>query len=277
MDLDGLDLFELEGIVAVAAAPVGLASYDFDFRSTFFCRSLIYGSSRHVIARIGAIDDYEGTFAALEAAGIRLVHDPAQHALAASICGWEPLLRGLTPETLVADELPPVAEIAERFGWPLFIKGDRQTSRHRAELSVARGPEDYLRISQAWKSDRILHWQKAAIRRFVPLRKVGDRPEGIQASFEFRVFCWRGEVVGYGPYWTSHAYRANPHEAEAICDLAARAARLVDVPFLVVDIAQTATGEWIVIECNDGQESSYGGVVPLGLWQRIVDVERGCS
>ncbi len=109
----------------------------------------------------------------------------------------------------------------------------------------------------------------------MPLRRVGDRPEGIQASFEFRVFCWRGRVVGQGPYWTSHRYQADAREALAIAELATRAAQLVDVPFLVVDIAQTAAGEWIVIECNDGQESSYGGVVPLALWQRIVDSERG--
>jgi hypothetical protein len=49
------------------------------------------------------------------------------------------------------------------------------------------------------------------------------------------------------------------------------------VPFLVVDIAQTETGQWIVIECNDGQESGYAGVSPFGLWQRIVDLEKATA
>lgn len=52
------------------------------------------------------------------------------------------------------------------------------------------------------------------------------------------------------------------------------AARRVAVPFLVVDLAQTIDGRWMVIECNDGQESGYAGVSPIGLWQRIVDYER---
>jgi len=45
------------------------------------------------------------------------------------------------------------------------------------------------------------------------------------------------------------------------------------VPFLVVDVAQTEAGRWVVIECNDGQESGYAGVSPFGLWQKIVDLE----
>jgi hypothetical protein len=45
------------------------------------------------------------------------------------------------------------------------------------------------------------------------------------------------------------------------------------VPFLVIDIAQTAEGEWIVIECNDAQESGYGGVERLALWQEVFEIE----
>ena len=47
----------------------------------------------------------------------------------------------------------------------------------------------------------------------------------------------------------------------------------VDVPFLVVDVAQSALGDWLVIECNDGQESSYAGNLPLVLWSAILDAE----
>lgn len=33
-------------------------------------------------------------------------------------------------------------------------------------------------------------------------------------------------------------------------------------------------GRWIVIEVNDTQESGYAGIVPLSLWQRMVEIER---
>lgn len=269
------DLFVLEERFPILASPVGMPSYDYDFRSHFRCRSLLAAPDAPVVARIGAIDDYTTRYAELLANGIRLVHDPAEHDRCSLASGWAPLLADLTPETWVADVLPPVAEVEARFGWPVFIKGDRQTSRHRGELSIARSREDYARIGEAWAGDRILRWQRAAVRRFVPLRKIGDRPEGIPASFEFRAFCWRGRVVGAAPYWTSHEYGASAAELATIFALATVVARRVDVRFLVVDIAQAAAGDWIVIECNDAQEASCAGNVPLALWGAILDTEGG--
>ena len=40
---------------------------------------------------------------------------------------------------------------------------------------------------------------------------------------------------------------------------------------MVIDLAMTASGEWIVIECNDAMESGYASVSPLGLWQSVLD------
>ena len=56
--------------------------------------------------------------------------------------------------------------------------------------------------------------------------------------------------------------------------VAREAALRLDVAFVVVDIAQALDGRWIVIECNDGQESGYAGVSPLGLWQAIISFEK---
>ena len=39
-------------------------------------------------------------------------------------------------------------------------------------------------------------------------------------------------------------------------------------------VAQTAEGQWIVIECNDGQESGYAGVSPIALWGKLIELER---
>jgi hypothetical protein len=47
------------------------------------------------------------------------------------------------------------------------------------------------------------------------------------------------------------------------------------VPFLVIDIAQRQDGRWVLIECNDGQESGYAGVSPFSLWQHVVEAAGG--
>ncbi len=49
----------------------------------------------------------------------------------------------------------------------------------------------------------------------------------------------------------------------------------VDVPFLVIDLAQTASGEWICIECNDGQESGYAGINPIEMWRAVLSCSNG--
>ena len=48
----------------------------------------------------------------------------------------------------------------------------------------------------------------------------------------------------------------------------------MNLPFIVIDIAQKADGNWVIIECNDGQESGYASVSPIALWQEIIDIEK---
>ena len=115
----------------------------------------------------------------------------------------------------------------------------------------------------------------SACREYVPLRLVGPQsPVTLPRAFEFRSFWWDGDCVGIGPYWADDHYELTAKEREAALTVAGEAARRVGVTFLVVDIAQTAEGHWIVIECNDGQDSGYAGVAPLLLWRRVIDLVR---
>jgi hypothetical protein len=42
------------------------------------------------------------------------------------------------------------------------------------------------------------------------------------------------------------------------------------VLFLVIDVALATDGRWLVIECNDAQESGYAGVLPLTVWTSLL-------
>jgi hypothetical protein len=130
---------------------------------------------------------------------------------------------------------------------------------------------------QMYEHDPILRWQPVVCRELVNLRPVEDpMPDRIPSSFEFRTFWWRRTCVGHGRYWwEGRRYDWTPAERDAALTIASEAARRVDVPFLVIDVAQQVDGTWIVIECNDGQESGYAGASPLTIWQNIVMIERG--
>jgi hypothetical protein len=44
----------------------------------------------------------------------------------------------------------------------------------------------------------------------------------------------------------------------------------LDVPFLVVDFAKASSGDWLIIECNDGQEAGYAAIPPQTLWSQVL-------
>jgi hypothetical protein len=270
-------VFWLEQTVWLAEVRIDLPVYDFPFETYFACRRPYERPDRiTAIARFGAASNYLDLYRELLAEGIQLVHTPEQYLRASELTHWYPLLTDLTPRSMIFPEPPTVDEITSQFEWPVFIKGSRQTSKHKAALSIAHSAEDCERVLEHYRKNPILHWQALVCREFVPLRPVLN-PVGdtIPPSFEFRSFWWCGQCVGVGPYWVSNsAYSWTPTEQAQAMSVAGEAARRVNVPFLVVDVAQTIEGRWIVIECNDAQESGYAGVNPLGLWQRLLEIER---
>src|SRR5690349_14418000 len=70
-------------------------------------------------------------------------------------------------------------------------------------------------------------------------------------------------------WWQGVDYSLSREQELRAVGIAREAARRVDVPFLVVDVAQQLDGTWIIIECNDGQESGYAGVSPFSMWQTL--------
>jgi ATP-grasp domain, R2K clade family 3 len=271
--LSGAELIVLEEKLALLARPTGVAAYDFDFRLHFACRHPYrLDTEVDAILRIGAPEDYAAYHAEAVAIGLRPINDPARHLLASEIERWSPLIAELTPKTRVFDVLPDADLIESEFGWPVFLKGSRQTSKHNPGLAVIRDREHYRRACDAYRKDPILHWQKPALREFVPLTPVPGVVAGkIRPSLEFRTFWLHGRCVGFGPYW----YQVSPYRSADIDDgltLAADVAARVPVPFLVVDIAKTTDGRWIAIECNDAQESGHAGIAPQRLWRSVLDV-----
>lgn len=264
-------LVRLENQLNVVYEPTHVAAYDFEFELFFECSHPVFlPDIQSCVLRTGAIADYPGAYACALEQNLCLVNDPAQHERASELSAWYPLITKLTPTSLCCDEFPAVESVAEDFGWPVFIKGSRQTSKHNPALCIAHHADDYLAIAQRYHDDPILHWQKIAIRRFVELMPVsGQVPGKVPASMEFRTFWWHNECVGYGQYW----YQLPVYQAADIDDglaLAQLAAKRLNVPFLVIDIAKTIEGKWIVIECNDAQESGYTGINPHALWRSIL-------
>jgi ATP-grasp domain, R2K clade family 3 len=275
VNFQDLDLILLEETVWVLMGEVGLPVYDFCLSDFFACRRPWQRPEKiTAIGRFGAVTNYPELSKQLAEEGISLIHSPEQNLLASELPRWYPLLEDLTPKSLWFQEPPEISWLEQTVGLPLFLKGSRQTSRHRAALSIIRTPEDYEQAIEVYRTNPILKWQELVCREFVRLRPVlGEVTEKIPASFEFRTFWWRGRCIGAGQYWST-TYNWNRQEEVAALSIAQEAALRLNLPFVVIDVAQTMTGEWIAIECNDAQESGYAAISPFALWQNLIREEQ---
>ena len=182
-----------------------------------------------------------------------------------------------TPFTKVYDKLPSLEELLKDFSFPVFIKGNRQTNHHMKSKCIIETADQYEALRKTWENDPILSWQKAAIREYVPLQVIDSDtfPDMVPISQEFRFFYFEGQFMGYGPYWTlGPKYSMPDDELEETLHVTKWAANKVNTPFVAIDIAKTAEGDWIIIEVNDGQESGYAGVNPIVLWKNVVNASR---
>jgi hypothetical protein len=72
---------------------------------------------------------------------------------------------------------------------------------------------------------------------------------------EWRFYFLKDQLLSYGYYWSVGDCVAQARLEPQAIDLAQQLARIAlhHATFFVLDVAQTASGEWILIEINDGQ------------------------
>lgn len=267
------DFFSI-GKISILNRTTNNDRYDYNFRNNFDCRSIVSETENPVLLHIGAIEDYAGIETYLEENGMKLLIHEAEHLHCSTIEKWYPSLKEKTPFTIVYDELPPIDELLKDFSFPVFIKGNRQTNRHKKSQCIIEDAEAYERLCLEWKKDPVLHWQKVAVREYVPLLTVDDVsfPDQVPISYEFRFFYFEGKCMGYGPYWyMGHTYTMLPEDIAPALELADWAAERLMVSFPAIDLAKTASGEWIIIEVNDAQESGFVGLNLIPLWKNTID------
>jgi hypothetical protein len=266
------DLFELTPAISVATNRAHVNSYDFDFRNYFQVKTIIGATKSNLILRIGAIHDYEGVYNFFAAMGLKLINSVEEHHKVSLLPNWYGYIKELTPRSKVFDTLPTFEQVSNDFTFPIFIKGERQTNKHKKELCIAENRSDFENILMAWKTDPILNWQKMIVRAFVDLKPLEkELPHQLKKSFEIRVFVWFGQILSIGQYWESeHRIQLDSIDENKIKALTEIVFNKLLVPFMVIDFGKTVNNEWIIIELNDAQESGYALNHKINLWNNLI-------
>jgi hypothetical protein len=244
----------------------------------FFCTS----SRMHiqpgdlVVGRYSVLPFYREQEEDIEIAGARLINTIGQHGYIADMQNWIEDLKDLTPETWFRLEDVP------KDGPGSFVLKGATNSKKQA-WSTSMFARDYAAASTVYSrlcDDGFIGTQPIYIRRYVPLVRLGEAIGGLPLTKEFRFFVCNGEVLAGGFYWA--AFQEDiveqggviPDITEVPSAFLEEAVRRVKdhAPFVVIDVAQTETGEWIVIELNDGQMSGLSAVDPKVLYRRLHEV-----
>ncbi len=220
-----------------------------------------------VIGRYSVLPYYRETYEDLYNMGSVLCNSPEQHNYLATIEQWYWDLEAYTPKTYFAPwDLPE--------GKSFVVKGQTNSRKHEWNRRMfAPTRADVSNIVQSLLDDALIRDQGIVVREYVPLvtyeRGINDLP----FTNEWRAFFWKDILVDAGYYWSTYdgprmermpkeAYDLLDKVSEVICS-AERAT------FYVVDIAQSQTGEWIVIELNDGQMSGLSTIPPKRFYAHL--------
>lgn len=206
-----------------------------------------------VIARYSCLPFYKELEIDIQNREADLINTYRQHRFIADMREWCYVLDELTPK--LYDRLQDLPEKG-----PFVLKGETNSKKHQWDTHMfaadkrAAG-EVYSRL----QDDMLLAQQTICVRDYVPLKRLATGFNGLPITNEFRFFVLREEILCGAFYWASHVgdLESVPSADQVPRKFLNRVIKKIGdrASFYVVDVAQTETGEWIVIELNDGQMS----------------------
>ena len=196
--------------------------------------------------------------------GATAINSHQQYLYIADLQNYVADLGELTPKTW--DKVSDIPEIGQ-----YVLKGETNSKKARWLTDMyAANKRDAIEVHSRLCSDTLISYQNIYVREYIPLFTYFLGIGGIPVTKEFRFFIAYGQVISSGYYWANYAEdlevvpSADEVPREFLDKVISRVGKKSN--FYVVDVAQTATGEWIVIELNDGCSSGLSCNDPDNLY-----------
>lgn len=211
-----------------------------------------------VIGRYSCLPYYSELAADLAESGSTLINSPRQHSYIANFDYYEDIREYTFPTWFTLQDIP------QHLRDGAFVVKGRTNSR-KLQWATHMFAENFraaVNLCSDLANDPFIGPQGLIIRQYVPLETMEVGINGTPITNEWRLFFYKDTLLAYGYYWAiiddlNLVEKARPNfEAEGIPLARLVAGRLKEhANFIVVDIARKATGEWAVVEVNDGQQS----------------------
>lgn len=240
------------------------------FRVVFSVLDL--GAGDVVIPRYSMLPFYQDQVRDIERSGARIINSWNQHRYVADFMRWYPDLIGETPVSW-----PRPSDVPTNHPGPFVLKGGTNSRKGQWFTHMyARDRAGMLAVATRLQDDSLIGDQGVVVREFVWFDALMTQVNGMPVAREFRVFVLGTRVMGAGWYWSSVTEDMtdmgieipSPNEIPRDWFMKVVAAT-TSCPFRVIDVAQTMTGEWMVVELNDGQMSGLSDVNPDELYGNL--------
>jgi len=225
-----------------------------------------------VVGRYSVLPFYKELEEDLRDAGSTLINSHREHRFVADLQNYVGILDELTPKTWT--QLSDVPDS----GGPFVVKGETNSRKDKwSTHCFARNKTEAIEVAQVLMADGLIGQQQIYVRQFVELETFLVDPINKQPiTREFRFFFLRGKPLVGGYYWSNYledlnAVGIDPKASEVPQEFLLQVGNRVKdhVTFVVVDVAKTMDGRWIVIELNDGQMSGLSCIPPEDLYRAM--------
>lgn len=241
-------------------------------RSYFFCTPtrMDIRFNDIVINRYSALPFYKEQERDIQYVGAKLLNSYHQHCYVADLWNWYHDLKDYTPKTW--NRLEDIPEGS------FVLKGKTNSKKFDWNTDMmAPSREDAIKIHSRLSADYLIGSQDIYIREYVPLKTYFKGIKDLPITKEFRFFVMNGKILSGAYYWSSHVDDFKdfdmmiPNVQDVPMDWLQTVIDLIKdkINFFVIDVAETESGGWIVVELNDGSMSGLSENDPNVLYKNM--------
>jgi len=228
-----------------------------------------------VVGRYSVLPYYKELSEDLFLSNSKLINSYFEHSYIADLGAWYEDLKEFTPETIEFRDFNMAREFKATGSF--VVKGQTNSLKNQWRTKMfAKTSEDVTRVALELMDDGLTCDQKVYVRKYVPLKRYFTGINGQPIVEEYRFFMYKDKVLASGFYWSSHYSEVidcgiQPNPDDVPREFIAKLANIVKekANFYVMDIAKTETGDWILIELNDGQMSGLSEVRADELYKNL--------
>jgi hypothetical protein len=203
----------------------------------------------------------------IEYVGAKLINTYSQHLYIADLGNYVADLGNLTPRTWNSPlDLPDNCSFV--------VKGETNSRKNNWSHDMfAKDKATAIDICNRLGNDSLIGNQKIYFREYIPLVKLMDGVNGMPVTIEYRFFVAYGTILCGGFYWQNYIndIPVSVDHNQVPFDFLGQVMKKVGNKsnFYVIDVARTQSGEWIVIELNEGQQAGLSAISSHDLYRNL--------